>query len=200
MRPGMLLTLVPTWVVLLTLTEPITAAVQAVNDRGNATATYPVLKIEGKPKTTSQEAWQSAEADARAALIEYRRNAGGMLERVPAQRLSRLLAQYWKPTERTEYFAEPVGRQMYIYEIRIPLSARLVQELEQIENEEGRRFLAQQRVVGVGKILAGLLLLLTAATCYFRLEESTKGYYTTLLRIGAVAVVGTGLAGLLLIA
>jgi hypothetical protein len=46
------------------------------------------------------------------------------------------------------------------------------------------------------RVLAGLVALLVVAGGYLRLEEATRGYYTTLLRAAAVAflaLVGAGL-------
>ena len=46
------------------------------------------------------------------------------------------------------------------------------------------------------RVLAALVALLAAVACYLRLEDATKGYYTTLLRlaaVGFVALVGAGI-------
>jgi hypothetical protein len=40
----------------------------------------------------------------------------------------------------------------------------------------------------VGRILAALVALFLIVSGYLRLEELTRGYYTTLLRVGAGAV------------
>ena len=48
----------------------------------------------------------------------------------------------------------------------------------------------------LGKFLAGFVAFLVAVAGYFRLEEATKGYYTTWLRVGVlgfIAVVGAGI-------
>jgi hypothetical protein len=60
-------------------------------------------------------------------------------------------------------------------------------------DREGR---VHQRMGLLGKILAGLLVLLSVVAGYIRLDEWTKGYYTGWLRLaaaGIVAAVGTGL-------
>src|SRR5262249_9207341 len=52
------------------------------------------------------------------------------------------------------------------------------------------------RMIFLGKMLAGLVAVFGAFAGYFRLEEATKGFYTTWLRLGAVglvAMVGAGL-------
>jgi hypothetical protein len=56
--------------------------------------------------------------------------------------------------------------------------------------------LVQGRLFFLGKVLLGIIALLSCMVCYARLEEITKGYYTAWLRLGAVGilcVVGAGL-------
>jgi hypothetical protein len=57
------------------------------------------------------------------------------------------------------------------------------------QRELERQGLVQERTFMVGKVLAGLVALLAALAGYFRLEEATKGYYTTWLRAGAIGFV-----------
>jgi hypothetical protein len=55
---------------------------------------------------------------------------------------------------------------------------------------------SDQRMIFLGKVLAGLVAMFGAFAGYFRLEEATKGFYTAWLRLGAiglVAMVGAGL-------
>ena len=40
----------------------------------------------------------------------------------------------------------------------------------------------------LGKVLAGMVALLGGVAGYFRLEEATKGYYTTWLRLGVAGL------------
>jgi hypothetical protein len=64
------------------------------------------------------------------------------------------------------------------------------------EDKEEREAVALDRMTGLGKILAVVVAFLIALTGYLRLEETTKGYYTTWLRLGAisfVAAVGIGM-------
>jgi hypothetical protein len=58
------------------------------------------------------------------------------------------------------------------------------------EDKEERDAVALDRMTGLGKILAVVVAFLVALTGYLRLEETTKGYYTTWLRIGAISFVG----------
>jgi hypothetical protein len=56
-----------------------------------------------------------------------------------------------------------------------------------------------QRHVLLGRVLAGLLAVVVVAGGYLRLEEATRGYYTTLLRVAALAVLAAVGAGLWLV-
>jgi hypothetical protein len=53
-----------------------------------------------------------------------------------------------------------------------------------------------QRQIYLGKILAGLVVFLTAVAGYFRLDEATKGYYSGWLRLAALGLVGIVGAGI----
>jgi hypothetical protein len=66
-----------------------------------------------------------------------------------------------------------------------------------IEND--RQLTMQDRQFLLGKILAGLVAVFTAFAGYYRLEEATKGYYTNLLRLGALGLVGAVGAGIYLL-
>ncbi len=67
-------------------------------------------------------------------------------------------------------------------------------ELTELNRMEHQR-LTQERHLLWGKILTGTLVLLLITTGYCRLDELTRGYYTTRLR--AAALVCVGLVGLL---
>ncbi len=66
---------------------------------------------------------------------------------------------------------------------------RRLGEQERLERVHERMFL-------VGKFMAALVALFGVVAVYFRIEEATKGYYTTLLRIAAASFVGAVGAGL----
>jgi len=67
----------------------------------------------------------------------------------------------------------------------------------QVKQRQDRALLRQGVLV---KVLAGLVALLAAVACYLRLEDATKGYYTTLLRLAAVAFVALVVVGILVLA
>jgi hypothetical protein len=60
---------------------------------------------------------------------------------------------------------------------------------------EERKEISKERQTLLGKLLAGLLAGLVAVAGYLRLDEATKGYYTTWLRVASVALVATIGAG-----
>lgn len=65
---------------------------------------------------------------------------------------------------------------------------------------QDRRFVSYQRMLLLAKVLAGVVALLAAVAGYFRLEEATKGYYTTWLRVGTLGFLAAVGAVLLLLA
>jgi hypothetical protein len=58
-----------------------------------------------------------------------------------------------------------------------------------------RKEVSKERQTLLAKLLAGLLAGLVAVAGYLRLDEATKGYYTTWLRVASVALVATVGAG-----
>jgi hypothetical protein len=83
-------------------------------------------------------------------------------------------------------------------EITLPVKAEFEhqEELYQAKLRDGRATLRQGVLV---RVLAGLVAVLAAVAMYFRLEDATKGYYTTLLRLAAVAFVALVGAGIWLL-
>jgi hypothetical protein len=55
--------------------------------------------------------------------------------------------------------------------------------------KETRELRSAERMLFLGKVLAGLVAFCLAISGYFRLEEATKGYYTNWLRLGALGFV-----------
>ncbi len=75
-------------------------------------------------------------------------------------------------------------------------------EIEQQERQwqaKQRQDRAASRQGVLARVLAGVVALLAAVACYLRLEDATKGYYTTLLRLAAVAFVARVGAGVWLL-
>ncbi|HJT77283.1 MAG TPA: hypothetical protein VJ739_08775, partial [Gemmataceae bacterium] len=66
--------------------------------------------------------------------------------------------------------------------------------------ESDRQERAGERQLLLAKVVGVLLAVLLAVFGYFRLEETTRGYYTLWLRLGALALVGVAGALLLIVA
>jgi hypothetical protein len=58
---------------------------------------------------------------------------------------------------------------------------------------------SRDRMMGLGRMLAIVVAFLATVSGYLRVEEATKGYYTTWLRVGAIGFVGAVGAGMWLI-
>jgi hypothetical protein len=76
--------------------------------------------------------------------------------------------------------------------VRVEITPSVQTEFEKQE----RLYQAKQRQDRVtsrqgvlARLLAGVIAVLVAVACYLRLEDATKGYYTTLLRLAAVTFV-----------
>jgi hypothetical protein len=78
------------------------------------------------------------------------------------------------------------GEDRFQARAEVVLKDEYLQELtKQVQQER-----VQQRQGLLARVLAGLLVLLVVVGGYLRLEEATRGYYTSLLRLAALAVVG----------
>jgi hypothetical protein len=83
--------------------------------------------------------------------------------------------------------------------VRVEIDARNKAEFEQQEQQyqvKQREDRATHRQGILVRLLAGLVAVLAAVALYFRLEDATKGYYTTLLRLAAVAFIALVGAGI----
>lgn len=194
MRPGMLLTLTLSWLALHACTAPLAAKTTRVNAANGKVNDVPVLKVEGRWHSTENDAWQSAERETHVVLTDYFREEG-MVFHKPAtmQDLRPLLAKQWKFTPESKIFPDGVGM-MHRIVLEVPVTPEVRKFL--IERERDAR--VQERMFGLGKLLAILVVVLTAATGYLRLDEWTKGYFTTYLVLGVVSAVGISLVLLFL--
>lgn len=190
----------------------------------NATEKVPSWIVTGKWMKSQQDAIDSALEAARGELAAYLRKQEPRVEYVPTIDLIRdhLLADLRledqprdgakevRPIERSrkQMFEEERDFQGELGIMRrVSLKATLTpDQLKRIKAEdvkyrgEQRRLVSQGRQVLLAKVLAAVVALLGVLAGYFRLEEATKGYYTTALRVGAFAVVAAVVAGLWLLA
>ena len=78
----------------------------------------------------------------------------------------------------------------------VTLEVEVNQQVIQKFQKEARHQRAGSRMLGLGKGLGMLLALLIGVGGYFRLEEATKGYYTTWLRLTTVSFIVAAATGL----
>jgi len=195
----MLLTLTLSWLALTVGTAPLaarTTRISATSGQSGKVNEVPVLKVEGRWQSTETDAWLSAEAQAQAMLADHFREEGLVFSK-PAtiQDLRPLLARQWKYTPESKIFPDGVGM-MHRIVLEVPVTPDVRSFL--IQRERDAR--VQERMLWLGKVLAVLVVLLTAATGYLRLDEWTKGYFTTYLVIGVVGAVGLSVVLLFLAA
>jgi hypothetical protein len=78
---------------------------------------------------------------------------------------------------------------------KVTLTVAVTQKSLEDMQKQDKKLRVEQRQTFLAKVLAGLLAVLVAVTFYFRLDDATKGYYTTLLRVASLALVATVGAG-----
>jgi hypothetical protein len=94
------------------------------------------------------------------------------------------------------------GRTVYRVLLRVEVAPRDLDDIKKKELEHQQKLRderARARQMVLVRLLAGIVAILIAVASYLRLEDATKGYYTTLLRVVAVAFVAAVVAGLALI-
>jgi hypothetical protein len=79
--------------------------------------------------------------------------------------------------------------------LSVELGPRVIQKFQR----EARHQRAGSRMIGLGKGLGMLVALLIGIGGYFRLEEATKGYYTTWLRLSTLSFIVAAATGLYLV-
>jgi hypothetical protein len=196
---GCLCGLLASWLFLTVTTAPLSAArppatvaVANPNDRS-----VPRLEVVGPRQLTLPEAWQAAEARAMEMLRDRFQEEGLPVTHMPKMaELRPMLARYWKYKEENEFAKAPVNQTVHWVTLEIPL----VPELKGMLLQKEREARMQDRMLWAGRILAGVVVLLVAVAGYFRIEDWTKGYYTTWLRLATVGFIGTCVVALLLFA
>jgi hypothetical protein len=143
---------------------------------------------------TANDAEQVALSKARAAILVYLREHYPALRWTPSPEFlsqHRLVRLEGGTEEKTIQ-----GEAVQVAHARAEITAQSLHEIRGIARAE----LKQQRHVLTGKALAGLVALLVVIAGYLRLEDLTRGYYTRLLRLGALVLLLLVGAGLLMVA
>jgi len=182
----------------------------------------PSWVVKGDWSETDDEAVKSALESARAEVTKYLRSQKPPMEWLPDPTwIQQQLLRDFRPDDaeleklgfksarevtiggravqvETRHFDEKLG-DLRQAALRIEVSQFARNEIEeqerhyQVKQRQDRASLRQGVLV---RILGGMVALLAAVACYLRLEDATKGYYTTLLRlaaVGFVALVGAGI-------
>jgi hypothetical protein len=97
-----------------------------------------------------------------------------------------------RPIGTPEQVKDSDGSLIWWVQYEVELTHKLLKQLGQEERQQ--RMIARYGLAG--RVLAGLVVLLLVTTGYLRLELLTAGYYTRLLRVGAVALVALAGIGL----
>ncbi len=98
--------------------------------------------------------------------------------------------------------SDDATKTIYRVLLRVEVSPKELEKIKDKEIEHQRALRlerARERQQILVRLLAGIVAVLIAVASYLRLEDATKGYYTTLLRVVAVAFVALVVAGLALI-
>jgi hypothetical protein len=102
--------------------------------------------------------------------------------------LRRNMVRFSEPTDQELKLAGP----MKMVKMDLTVNVGQAEEIQLV----AREYRMKDRQGVLARVLAGLVALLLVAGGYLRLEEATRGYYTTLLRSAAafiLALVGAGL-------
>jgi hypothetical protein len=143
----------------------------------------------GKTKEEAREdALKKIPSEVNANLAEQ----GVVLNWQPTPNFVRSLVKDWGKSESKDI--EGVGPMEQI-QLKVEITPHDYRQMVKMDREER----AEGRMMFLGKVLAGLVALLVAVGGYFRLEEATKGYYTTWLRLGVVGLISTVGVGLWLL-
>jgi hypothetical protein len=149
---------------------------------------YPTLQVESDWEVSQAAADQGVYRKALGAIDEYLRNKGHNPSGMTSLDYVKNISRNRQPT--TKEFPGGVGT-MYQTKIEVVLTPDVMRAVVAHE----RSLLAVTRMFWLGKLTLGALGLLAIAAIYFRLEDWTKGYYSTWLRIlattgGAAVVTG----------
>ena len=87
-------------------------------------------------------------------------------------------------------FEDPELGKMQHVTVVVELTPKAIRDFQR----EARHQRAGDRMMAMSKGLGMLVALLVALGGYFRIEEATKGYYTTWLRLSTVGFIGTAAA------
>ena len=146
--------------------------------------------VEGRGMTP-EEAKAVAVIKAREALLDFIHKHSDSVQHLPTDDFILSELSEISPAEVIESDDNPANLGKYL--VRLDLNVtdekfRKILDYDQREMTKEHEELVQGRLFFLGKVLFGIIALLSCMVCYARLEEITKGYYTAWLRLGAVGI------------
>jgi hypothetical protein len=175
---------------------------KALPARPNAPAESPVPVASGNPLWTTtveasglsdKEARQNALVEACAKLREFLHEQHPPVDWMPMpEDVQKYLPQDWqeeKPLEKDD----PVLGPFKVYRMSLTVQVGAHERDKIVELDQHHRM--EQRMLWLGKIFAGVVVLLIAVAGYIRLDEWSKGYYSGWLRLvaaGLIVAAGVG--------
>src|SRR5262249_19209282 len=150
MRPGMLLTLTGSWLVLSVMTQPLAGAARPVSAQTSSpNDKVAVVTVEGQWQSTVVDARLSAQAQVRDKVVEHLRGEGLVFERVPSMdELRPVLAKTWKEKLDNRNFPDNVGL-MHHVTLEVPVTP----ELRSFVVHQNQLLRSQERMLLLGKVL-----------------------------------------------
>jgi len=147
----------------------------------------PTWEVEGLAKTLD-DAEANALEKARDRVVEELNERYGERDwKLPPSFLRQL--KMTRPAAAPEEIDLERSGRSWSVRLTVELTPEALSEIQKLAREQ--RMVERHRLAARG--LAGLLAVLLVAFGYLRLEDATKGYHTTLLRLAALAVlVGAG--------
>jgi hypothetical protein len=183
---------------------PLSSAATRADNKGGRARTLPelVAPIEGYGETDDDaraQALNNAEDRVLAFLAERRGITKYKPSRATLQALNILPEAKDLEVTQIDLKIGPMNRAIVRLSVTPEqfekLNALAHQQAVEAETQERQeRAEKRQKLAGLG--LAGFVALLLVGAGYLRLEEATKGYYTTLLRLAALSLLG-GVGGVI---
>jgi hypothetical protein len=145
----------------------------------------PILEADGYGDTTD-DAYERALKTAQTRVQVYLAEHEPSMEWSPSSNDIKPLVLKRTDNEQKD---EKLGRLQHVH-LRVQITDNNLAYMRGLDRQQR----AEWRMLWLGKLLAGIVALLTAVAGYTRLEEATKGYYTTWLRLGALGFVSAVVA------
>jgi hypothetical protein len=145
------------------------------------------LKIEGDWQSSREAAWEDALVKAQEQVYFHLRQRYPSMTWTPDLKYidRRLVKDRKEEEEQREVIPGERGTAR-----RLVLQVKVTPDDYRDMVNQDRQEKVKARMLLLGKLLLGIVLILGLVAGYFRLDEATKGYHTGLLRLAAVTLLG----------